>query len=238
MTFPNSVIERIGVYVYVLRDPRDGEVFYVGKGTGNRVFAHVGEAIERPNSTDKLDRIRAIHEAGGEVDYEIARHGMDEEQAFAVESALIDWIGMEHLSNAVAGHHADRQGRMTIADIIATYRAEPVTIDVPCILITVNRLFSRNTDPERLYEITRGDWVIGTRREKARFVLAVFRGLVRAAYSISSWEPRTSSDPGQKRRNRWRFSGTEAHDLRHLIGGDVTAYLGKASQNPIRYVNC
>lgn len=34
------VAEQLGWYVYLLRDPRDAEVFYVGKGRGNRVFAH------------------------------------------------------------------------------------------------------------------------------------------------------------------------------------------------------
>lgn len=236
--FPQSVVERIGFYVYVLHDPRDHSVFYIGKGTGNRVFAHVGEALDRPTSSDKLDRIRAIHDAGERVDYEIVRHGMDEDQALAVESALIDWIGISDLTNAVAGHGADRRGRMTIAEIIATYRAEPVSIEVPCLLITVNRLFARNVDDARLYEITRGDWVVGNRREKARFALGVFRGLVRAAYRIERWESVTATGPGQRKSRRWRFSGSIANDLHHLIGGDVTAYLGKASQNPIRYVHC
>ncbi|MCR2307669.1 hypothetical protein NSX65_32680, partial [Salmonella enterica] len=38
--FPSGVIEHLGWYVYRLIDPRDGSTFYVGKGKGNRVFAH------------------------------------------------------------------------------------------------------------------------------------------------------------------------------------------------------
>jgi hypothetical protein len=234
--FPQSVLERIGFYVYALRDPRDRSVFYIGKGTGNRVFQHAAAAVASPLPSDKLDRIREIRSKDMDVVYEIIRHGMTEDQALAVESALIDWT--DGLTNEVAGHGASRQGRMTVPDIIAQYAAEPVTLSEPCILVIVNRLFERNMSPDELYEATRGNWVIGTRRSKAQYALAVFRGIVRAAYRIEKWEPATALEPDQKQRSRWRFTGEVARNLNHLVSGDVTRYLGKASQNPIRYANC
>jgi uncharacterized protein len=39
--FPPEVVQRLEVYVYRLIDPRNGATFYIGKGQGNRVFAHV-----------------------------------------------------------------------------------------------------------------------------------------------------------------------------------------------------
>ena len=39
-SFSPEVIEQLQYYVYRLIDPRDGQTFYVGKGKGNRVFAH------------------------------------------------------------------------------------------------------------------------------------------------------------------------------------------------------
>ena len=56
--FSQLTIEKLGYYVYTLTDPFDGFVFYVGKGQGNRVFAHVNDALETETSSDKLDRIR------------------------------------------------------------------------------------------------------------------------------------------------------------------------------------
>lgn len=38
--FSNEAISKMGYYVYRLVDPRNGQTFYVGKGKGNRIFAH------------------------------------------------------------------------------------------------------------------------------------------------------------------------------------------------------
>ena len=37
--------QHLNHYVYILRDPRDGKVFYVGQGADARVLAHLREAI-------------------------------------------------------------------------------------------------------------------------------------------------------------------------------------------------
>ena len=44
--FSPEVCEKLGYYVYRLIDPRNGQTFYVGKGKGNRVFAHVECALK------------------------------------------------------------------------------------------------------------------------------------------------------------------------------------------------
>src|SRR5688572_29576351 len=87
---PSEVIEKLKTYVYRLIDPRNGETFYVGKGKGNRVFAHIhGEqGIEGDDLDNKMKRIRQIRLAGFEVAHVIHRHGMDDTIAFEVESAL------------------------------------------------------------------------------------------------------------------------------------------------------
>ncbi|MBU1319976.1 MAG: hypothetical protein KKG33_05925 [candidate division Zixibacteria bacterium] len=235
---PVSVIERMGFYVYTLSDPKTGEVFYVGKGTGNRLFAHINEAIEKSIESDKLDRIQQIHASGRSVKYEIIRHGLSEEGAYEVESALIDFIGLSRLTNIDAGHGTDNRGKMTIPEIIATYRAEPIVIKEPALLIIVNRLFERNISVAQLYEITRGNWVVGKNRNNAQYAFSVFKGVVHEVYRIKRWLPAPARNPDQKRTARWRFSGEVAKELQHYIGGSVENYLKHGAQNPIRYVNC
>ncbi len=203
--FPKLVAERICSYVYVLRDPDTDRVFYVGKGTGNRVFAHAQEAIERPLESDKLQLIRDIKARGREVKYEILRHGLTEKEAFEVEAAIIDFIGLPTLTNKSIGQDTVNRGRMTIPEIITAYSPEPIEIKEAVILIIPNKFFERNITPERLYEITRGNWVMGERRNKAKYAFAVYNGVVREVYRIERWLRVKARDSQQKRQNRWRF---------------------------------
>ena len=236
--FPQSVIEQIGFYVYTLTDPHTNTVFYVGKGTGNRGFAHVNEALEYPTVTDKLETIRRISRSGMAVQYDIIRHGMTEDQALEVEAALIDFVGLSDLTNRVVGQRTDERGRMSATNIVALYRSERVRIAEPGILIIVNRLYRRGMTAGDLYEITRGNWVLGDRRNKARYAFAVYRGLIREVYQIESWHRVEARDRNQKTRARWRFTGIVAESLKNYVGGNVQEYIKPGSQNPILYVNC
>ncbi len=96
--FAVGVAEHLGYYVYLLSDPRTSRPFYVGKGVGDRCFAHLREARRTQADTvgdyAKLATIRAIEQAGLTVTIEVLRHGLTEPEAFAVEAAAIDLLGM------------------------------------------------------------------------------------------------------------------------------------------------
>jgi hypothetical protein len=236
--FPVSVIEQIGYYVYLLIDPETQQVFYVGKGTGNRVFQHVAEALTTTTASDKLDKIRAIHRQGAQVEYRIHRHGLTEKEAFEIEAALIDWFTLDRLTNKFDGIDPDDRGSMPILDIIARYDAPVITIEEPSILFRVNRLFRREMTEAELYEITRGKWAIGPNRSKAKYAFAVYHGIVRQVYAIEHWEPVTIDTPGYKLTKRWQFEGKIATDLQHYVGGNTTHYMKAGAQNPFFYVKC
>ncbi len=239
--FSSSVIEKIKNYVYLLKDPETNEIFYVGKGHGNRVFEHVNEALKDQKETDKLDKIREIHAKGGTVKYEIIRHGLEENEAFEVEAALIDYIGLSELTNKIYGYDATNRGKMSIDEIIAKYNARTINdIKEPSILIIVNKEYKRDISPDDLYRITRGNWVMGEKRRKeAKFAFAIYNGVVRQVYKINKWDSIDVTDSKGKPKKRWQFSGEVASDLKHCVGGNVERYLGnKGAQNPIRYVNC
>src|SRR6266446_1052558 len=109
-SFPPEVAAKLLTYVYRLIDPRNGETFYVGKGIGNRVFAHVKRELgaEGDALTERLLRIRQIRVAGFEVAHVIHRHGMSENQALVVEAALID--AYPKVTNQIGGRASDERG--------------------------------------------------------------------------------------------------------------------------------
>ena len=56
----SEVIKLKQFYVYVLIDPRDNEVFYVGKGQGERAFQHERDVISQINklSADEVTEFK------------------------------------------------------------------------------------------------------------------------------------------------------------------------------------
>jgi uncharacterized protein len=104
-------------YVYELRYPnslmdfgrRAGGVFYVGKGTRNRMMDHERETrrlldLHRYQyMKHKHKVIVEIWDAGQAVVQEIVYRTDDEEEAYEVESSLIKKYGLARLSNATYG---------------------------------------------------------------------------------------------------------------------------------------
>ena len=118
--------------------------------------------------------------------------------------------------------------------------AEPVQVRHKAILITINRLYHSGLNAEELYEVTRGTWVVGPRREEAEYAMAVYKGIVREVYKIEQWFPAgtlayyTRDASKFREADRWEFKGTVASDIRdEYVGFSV----GKGGQNPIRYAN-
>lgn len=237
--FSPKTCENIGYYVYALVDPRNSKVFYIGKGVGNRVFAHANDAIESEVETDKLNLIREIHNAGLKVDHFIVRHGMDEDTAYEVESALIDFLTYPKfnietvLANDVAGHHQWERGIKTVDEIEQTYAAEPLVInpDDKILGVNLNRSYRKGKD---IYEITRGWWKLSASRiKKVNVVLGICNGIVRGVYRPfpDSWEEETD------RKGRWAFSGEEIKDSPYM-NKDARGIVEFGSGNPVKYINC
>ena len=136
-SFAPGVTEKLGFYVYLLIDPRDGEVFYVGKGTGDRCFQHLKQAHHtKANATaefGRLDRIRGIEAAGYETRIEVLRHGLDAETAYAVEAAAIDLLNLADLTNLVTGTHSAEVGRMSATDLDQPLRGQVMAITHPTV---------------------------------------------------------------------------------------------------------
>ena len=148
---------------------------------------------------------------------------MGEREAFLVESAAIDLLGLQFLANRVVGHDTAEVGRMSILDINALYGATPVEINPShrVVLIRINRLFEQGMSDDELYEATRKWWRVGHPRRQLgttsapEWAMTVFNGVVRAVYRIEEWEQPTDEDIAVEPTHvtRWGFHGTRDQDL-------------------------
>lgn len=243
--FPPEVVDRLKWYVYRLIDPRNGETFYVGKGSGNRVFGHVNGTLKASEDEDGIDlkfqRIKAIQAAGLKVAHLIHRHGIENQDvAFQIEAALID--AYPGLANRVTGHGSGDFGVRHVHEIIAEYAAQPFVCREPLILICIARTFE--DDSKDVYEAVRGCWKIDRNKaERFRLVLAHQRGLVRGAFRPKEWLPATKAnfpwlDEGIKGRFGFVGEPAEPEVASFYIGKRVPEeYRIKGAANPIRFVN-
>jgi len=233
--FPSEVVEKLKYYVYRLIDPRNGETFYVGKGNGNRVFAHAQGNIDEDSHSEKLIRIRQIQMAGFDVAHVIHRHGMDSETAHEVEGALID--AYPGLTNIMNGHGSSDFGAMHAREITERYCAEMANFVHKALLINVNRSALENS----VYEATRFAWRLNKEKaETADVILSTAQGLIVGAFVAEKWlDATTDNFPGRDDRpGRYGFFGAEApSELKSLYVGKrlPDEYRKKGASNPIKY---
>jgi hypothetical protein len=182
-----TLSDALGHYVYLLVDPRDGKVFYVGKGVSDRCLQH-----DHPDDgAEKAARIAEIKSAGLETKVEIVRHGLaSREEAFLVESAVIDLLGVDNLTNKVRGHGATDFGRASLADLAARYAPEEADILHRVVFVKLADTYRKGMSADDLYESARGVWNLSV--EKAQdyaYVLALWEGLVVEVYHVTRWQP-------------------------------------------------
>lgn len=133
-----------------------------------------------------------------------------------------------------------------MSDVYSMYdEGEEVEIAEPALLIRINKLYEPGMDASDLYDTTRGVWVLGPRRENAKYAFAVYQGEILEVYAIDEWHP-AGTTPYSNRKidlgeygNRWEFTGGPAADIRNdYVGKSVAAYFRQGAANPVMYVNC
>jgi hypothetical protein len=251
--FSSYVTEQIGWYVYALQDPRDKKFFYIGKGKGNRVFAHALAAIEESDDelSAKLNLIRQIHAEGLRVNTFILRHGISSEKAaYEIEASIIDVLFLMdknadnkyfQLANQVRGHHHETLGSMSTDNIMAIYDATPCSeIAEKVILFKIPVRWNPQMTPDELFESTHGWWRLGPRKDGAEFAMAVSSGVIRAIYKIDSWDLRTEGQRGFEKgeKPRFGFHGYLVNELDRYLNKSVKHLYKVGEQSPFKYLNC
>jgi uncharacterized protein len=244
-SFPSEVSSLLGHYVYRLIDPRNGETFYVGKGVGDRIFAHAaGVFIEASETKDdkihqsrKIERIRRIQLDGMAVQHVIHRYGLDEKTAYEVEAALMD--AYPGLTNIAGGHGSAERGVAHVEQIMRKYTAKSANILHSVVEVTINRT-AATADP---YHAARFAWKLNvTRARKAEFVIAVADGIVVDVFVPREWLPVTAEnfpdhEGADSYPDRFGFVGRQADDaiLQHYKDHRMPVKT-KGASNPIRYL--
>lgn len=215
-------IDKVNYYVYVLVDSRDNTVFYVGKGHGNRVNAHVAEAVAGKDecNPEKNAMIREILATpGGDVMPYIVRYGLTEEEAYCVEAVLIDFIKSgiqiqsDKLTNIMGGHHSDENGLQTLEELNEKLTTGPLDVENledSILSVTVNQ---RRKDGN-LYEAVRGNWPAAqATAETVDYVVAEYGGVIIGVFKPQRWY-QADPDPNktEKKRSWTRFDGEEVTD--------------------------
>lgn len=212
----------------------------MGSGTGDRVYAHaIAALVEGASGEDlKLDTIRAVRKAGLDVGVEIIRHKLERKSAYEVEAGVIDALRLTGipLTNKAAGKDSIARGWHPMAELRALYEARDMdpTSD-RLMFVKINRLYHPTMTDDELYEATRQSWKCNPARNP-QFALALYNGIVRAVYTIDSWD-RVPRQPGDKW-DRWAFRGVRASDVEDRYVWRRAPDKQRRAQYPITYLNC
>jgi hypothetical protein len=110
-------------YTYVLADPRHQfpeSVFYVGQGSGQRVYDHgdlASRIADEKTDSQRLLKIKEIRGAKEEFQILVVARVYTKDEALLIEAVLINWVyGLANLTNLVRGHghkFVRRRGKLT-----------------------------------------------------------------------------------------------------------------------------
>jgi len=254
-----SLMELGECYVYGLADPRTKQFFYIGKGTGNRVFEHEEECTRFPDSEKKKHlKIEEIKKAGHEVEKVIIKSNLTEEEAFAAEAALINalrYTDRTGLTNMVAGHHSEEA--LPVEEYERLHGAKELSVsDIKnrILIIKINKYYQRGMDPVTLYNGVRGIWRVSAKRVcGVEYVFGVYHSLIVAVYKPTTWYtckdamdrlPRKDLVITSRNENRMFFVD-EQFEYRTTIDETAAFYYGKSiaglhvnqsAQNPVSYI--
>lgn len=234
---------QIGSYVYLLVDPRDNQVFYVGKGSNDRVNDHIADALAGKDECNP-GKIAKINEIGAEnVRQVVLRWGMTDKEALCVESAMIDFCrsGLKTgpLTNLVSGHGASSNGMLTLEELDEKFTTGDLDLDnLEDNLLCIN--VNKRRKEGDLYEAIRGDWNISPdEANKTDYVVAEYGGVIIGVFRTDAkgWYPVSPETGKENLRRRWtRFDG-EAVDDPEIRARYIGKRIPKSSnaQNPVRY---
>jgi uncharacterized protein len=197
-TFDNLQKEKLGKYIYALRDPRDNKIFYVGQATNNdRVFDHFAEAENCLNSnksfnqlSSKVIRILDIWKNNEDVQWLILAHNLPHENNVAdyVESAIVDGLSESQNGETLNEVNPPRSSRLIADDLdaMAASFINPTTPHLNVFIFPIQNALNNGVNP---YNATRTTWAVSNNNQllKPSFAVGLKHSISKGSYEISSW---------------------------------------------------
>ena len=225
----------IYVYCEVTEDNKRLPI-YIGKGKSDRCFQHLN-TLNDLNSEKDFRIYNALSKDRLGID--ILAYGLDDQTALIVESACIDLMGIDNLTNSVRGHGSNVK-RIQLGELSNLLMDKKIAVnpDHRGVAILINRDYRPSFGDLELFEYTRGIWSLKmkTISKDAKYAYATFQGVVKEVYEIHSWVPAGTQeyftrglDPDRLKRARWEFVGRKApNEIREK-------YVGKILDKPRSY---
>jgi hypothetical protein len=188
--------EKLGLYVYVLRDPDSKKIFYVGQGQNNRLFDHFEDArrcLEKKSTTTEKERqILEIWEKGKDVEWAIISHGLDPEKgkeiADQIESAVYDALKEsknEKPYNDNLTPHSTFLSSMD-ARMLGAKQVDPTE---PYDVLFIFPIHKGLAEGRTIYEATRKSWAVSPKfRDRPAFAVGLKNGISVGSFEIERWE--------------------------------------------------
>lgn len=240
--FDNLTVSKLGYYVYALVNPITKNVFYIGKGIDNRVFAHKQEVLENKSEVNSLKKteIKEILDKQLDIQHLIIRHGLTEKEAYLVEATLIDYhnFNLNKLTNEVSGHDSGFYGIKTTDELIRQYNAPKLeNLLHNVVIININRQYAKvKNSNNAIYTATKESWVINKNRiNELEYALSEFQGIIIGVFKIKNWY--AAATENNKINRRWGFDGEDApKEIKDIYLNKSIAHVKKkGAANPIRY---
>ena len=227
--------EKLGLYVYVLIDPRTQQIFYIGRGGdakdrgGNdRVLSHFREAATYASggnpdqASRKVLRILEIWNSGLDVVWWIVRRDiLCPAICKQIEATLIDAFSVTGTPtlNAVKGYGSSESGLLSSQDVMLLNppKINPKRSYKTVFMFPINQLYG---DRENLYEATRKYWNVTEewRSQQGAIALGINSMTSAAAFEVKSW---------RRAGGKFAFTGVDVTDKSELARCSVAKIIGR-----------
>jgi hypothetical protein len=191
---------KLGTYVYILRDPRDRKVFYVGQGTGDRLFSHFNDADSAINNgltlkdiDSKTIRIIDIWKNDEDVEWVIIAHDLSNSNTSKKVSDIAEAVVFDALyesqNGATLNINTPPNSSSLSPDQLLAMSAPFVNprVSIPAVFIfPIQNALVKGATP---YDATRYAWnvTLPYKSMKPAFAVGLENSISVGSFEIDSW---------------------------------------------------